>query len=662
MAIKKNFEFIGNASNIADLYNDALSHSGELSESLCPSFHELDQLSDRYTQRQIIGSGAQKEVFKCLDQATQTHVAYAQLRPEFGPEAFEPFINEARVTSQLQHPNIIKVFDIGLDSNQRPYFTMGLKAGSCLSYTPSSTLRSKLIDFCKVCDAIAYAHSKNILHLDLKPENIQTDEYGEVLVCDWGISQRITSSGKTRPLDYSKVLELLDIEEKQEIKGSLGYMPPEQLDSSQPLDVTSDIYALGSILCYLLTGSPVHTGNKEDIIQSTKQLRVDVLRLHLKKHKIASSLQEVILKCVTTRPDERYQSVRKLKDDVMSFSSGFPTSQDQKSFWKRSKLFLRRHPSYSLLTVAIFFLLNAVLFISNQRNRELERANLKIAQETLEAEKSKDIANYFKSLSMSEGSESSKRVLDDIYHRISNLRQYDAVQEVDRMRLILATIPVDDSNKTRHSRMSFFLDFVTLNFAALRSTQYQSLNDPIISNICNSIPQEYFHFSREGNKTINFDELVNLLTYWKKSKSVPFLNSIIYYDYYSRVNYEGYSELIKLALPEGISLSYDASKRHATLSHPDTAQINSREGTQTLYPLINTKSLDINFQPIFLTSKLSGSSVQHLDLEKSKEIVLDEYVRLDNLKLLIVSDERHPDNYQIKKYILSSHDYTIIRR
>ena len=167
----------------------------------------------------------------------------------------------------LQHPNIVPLYDIGLNEHGQPYFTMKLIQGRTLrdileelkngneKDLKDYSLPERIDIFLKICDALAYAHSRGIAHLDLKPDNITVSTYGDVVVCDWGLAAII---GKNEEIDQA-LTESLDYYSKRyytltgEIKGTPGYMSPEQAKGgNETKDERSDIYALGSILYELL--------------------------------------------------------------------------------------------------------------------------------------------------------------------------------------------------------------------------------------------------------------------------------------------------------------------------------------------------------------------------------------------------------------------------
>ena len=169
------------------LFDEAFKEIDSAAES--PLYDQLCSLEDRYGQPELIAVGGMKRILKVLDRHGNRHVAMARLHEDASDLLFDPFIREARLTALLEHPNIISVHDVGVDKEGQPYFTMDLKVGDGLDVVLQESLAgeglplSERLDiFLKVCDAITYAHSRDVIHLDLKPANIQVGHYGEVLV------------------------------------------------------------------------------------------------------------------------------------------------------------------------------------------------------------------------------------------------------------------------------------------------------------------------------------------------------------------------------------------------------------------------------------------------------------------------------------------------
>lgn len=166
-------------------------------EESFPISEELQNSRDRYSDTETIGKGGMKEILSSKDKVTSRNVARAKLHKSDDPEFIELFFKEARLTAHLEHPNIMPLYDMGYDDSGEPYFTMKLIDGQNLAeliktrQATENNYRELMDIFLKVCNGISYAHSKNIIHLDLKPENIYLGKFGEVVVCDWGVAKYV---------------------------------------------------------------------------------------------------------------------------------------------------------------------------------------------------------------------------------------------------------------------------------------------------------------------------------------------------------------------------------------------------------------------------------------------------------------------------------------
>ena len=229
-------------------------------------YRSISKVDSRYGDPEIAGSGAMKNIIRTEDKVSGRLIAKAVLKNPDDEQAVESFLREARITALLQHPNIVPLYDMGIDDDKQPFFTMKLVRGQSLKEILDELKAGKLADeyplskridiFLKVCDAMAYAHSEGIAHLDLKPDNIRVSEYGDVIVCDWGLAAIIGSNDKIE----APLRESIDYYSKRyytlcgEIKGTPGYMAPEQAKGGDEVkDERTDIFALGSILYELLT-------------------------------------------------------------------------------------------------------------------------------------------------------------------------------------------------------------------------------------------------------------------------------------------------------------------------------------------------------------------------------------------------------------------------
>ena len=205
----------------------------------------------------------------------ERHVAVKIISPRLAndPSALQRFADEARITAQLDHPNIVPVHKLGHAPNETPCLAMKLVQGRTLlahlrTLPPPpwshATLDEVLEIFQKVCDAVAFAHSKGVVHRDLKPENIMVGSFGQVYVMDWGIAVRCQRGDDGR---------LHPIEAKKGLRGTLAYMAPEQARRGVAgVDERADVYGLGAVLYEFLTGRPPFEprGVLEDVVRITR--------------------------------------------------------------------------------------------------------------------------------------------------------------------------------------------------------------------------------------------------------------------------------------------------------------------------------------------------------------------------------------------------------
>lgn len=351
---------------------------------------ELASLNERYVVTNKIAEGGSKKIVKVMDSATRRHVAMAVLKDNESEEAVEEFLREARLTAFLQHPNIMPVYDIGVNAVNQPYFTMKLIKGgfnlaslikSTDKFSDFKTLSSRLETFLKICDGVAYAHSRGILHLDLKPENIQLDDFGQVLVCDWGLArftkgfdtETVTGTGNLHSMDF------LNITLKGMVRGTPGFMAPEQATTKKlEKNERTDIYSLGALLYYLLCfESPLKSGELGEMLADTVRGNIRPLKEWKKTLDIPDALIKVCQKSMHVTPEKRYSSVVDLMRDVRAYMGGYATSAEQAGFFTQLSLFYRRNKLILNLILIFFFSIVSIVSFSLLQMRESEQKALK---------------------------------------------------------------------------------------------------------------------------------------------------------------------------------------------------------------------------------------------------------------------------------------------
>ncbi len=283
----------------------------------------------KYERKTLHAEGGMGQIWRGLDPDLDRVIALKILRPDRvnDQQLRERFLQEARIMGRLSHPGIPPVHVLSQDERGTPYYAMKFIEGRTLeeaiaAYHQRPTplaFRSLMRHFGNVCQTIAFAHSRAILHRDLKPRNIMIGDFGETFVLDWGLAKQVNPVGDTPPPQGLRGTDQ-GLTQVGQILGTPDYIPPERLTGS-PAGPLTDLYALGVILYEILAGRPPYQGNNtlEILLQATKgqitppsQLRGDV---------VPRKLEEICLKATALRPSDRYQSAAELTRAVEDWLS-----------------------------------------------------------------------------------------------------------------------------------------------------------------------------------------------------------------------------------------------------------------------------------------------------------------------------------------------------
>jgi len=376
---------------------------------------DLGSISERYTDFEIISVGGMKEIYRIHDNVTDRYLVYARLKGKPTFEEEEAFLREARITANLEHPNIIPLHDIGIDDKERPFFIMKLIDGQNLSelikglrkgskgYKQYYDLHNLIEMFLKIGDAVSYAHSKGILHLDLKPANIQVGKFGDVIVCDWGLAKIVYEDCQEEFL-YKDSLDKSNLELTLKGRGTPGYMPPEQFIADDPVDKRSDIYALGGVLYNILTWhKPLEEETIARVKRRTLEGRIVLPSLRSPKRIIPASLEAICLKAMEVKPDDRYQTVESMIEDVQAYLRGFAPKAEKASFITQALLLYKRNKKVITVILAsvLIIVFSTIYFIQQLKLRErmaeiakVKAIKAKEASEKAEKKAKENFINY----------------------------------------------------------------------------------------------------------------------------------------------------------------------------------------------------------------------------------------------------------------------------
>jgi serine/threonine protein kinase len=385
----------------------------------------------KYRVITTIAQGGMGVVMQARDLRIRRTVAMKVMKSssQFSRESVLRFIDEAQLTGQLEHPNIVPVYELGIDPHGETFYTMKFVKGITLDDVIRGlrTGKPKIIAkyplamlvtiFQKICDAVAFAHSKGVVHRDLKPENVMIGSYGEVLVMDWGLAKNLTTvhrSSAPSPPDSSKNAAVRETAAADGrgfqtmngvIVGTPPYISPEQARGElDRIDTRSDIYVLGEILYSILTLRPPVTGeNVHDVVEKilssqipsplsfnnphkTSRGRIsktphdgEIGLIHCPGRRIPEGLSAVAMKAMNTDAEGRYQAVVEMQADITAWQGGFATKAERAGMGTHLRLFVGRHKAEVALLGFVFLIFNVVILgliyqLAQERNLAQESA------------------------------------------------------------------------------------------------------------------------------------------------------------------------------------------------------------------------------------------------------------------------------------------------
>ncbi len=627
--------------NLDDLYYEARA-SLDYSENSV-EIEEILKKDKKFRFIAEIGSGGMKTIYRVYDEHLRREVALATLNSYHSQKLYGNFVHEAWITAQLDHPNIIKIHELGLDDQNRPFFTMDLKNGQSLEQIVATHEKSEtelLYIFQRICDAINYAHSKNIIHLDLKPENIQIDEYGQVVVCDWGLSKMVANKTNVVNDEFYNFLNTAELmlttsNENTGGRGTPGFMAPEQLHYGHKKDPKTDVYGLGCLLYFMLTSKKI----------SPK----------LERSTIPRSLLAVIKKSVEEFPENRYASVADLQSDLSQYLLGFSPKAEKTSIFKELFLLFRRNIVVSSLLFISTLLIASFLFVFSMKlnkshNEEIiaknrAKKNLLIAEESIE--KMEQAIALYKAEKVN-----SEALLDNYESAFYAPKSYWEVQKyfenppqqlelfISKLDVILQRSP-NDPRALQDKGFYLFLQqdydqaYITLGKSTL--PRYTFIRELIDTLQLKTAPHQ------------SLQTMESIIDYFIKENKLgghrkATISQLISYDYYQRKNKQEYAPVL-----EKLLILFNPNWKDRTFHYNPTTQTLNLKGKglnrialieyfddSSFLRFLPVKRLDLSYTDFHYNAELSTLKIEYLDISYTNSRNLESIRRIPQIKKLVI--------------------------
>ncbi len=310
-------------------------------------------IKERYEIVEILGEGGMAFVYKARDKQLQRDVAIKTLKPNYvNQEKFvDRFRREAQTAANLNHPNIVQIFDWGIEDE--PYFVMEYIEGNTLTSIISGNRTVGLNDILyigsQVANGLKEAHKRGLVHRDIKPGNIMITPDGKVKVTDFGI--------------VSLQNEESDITKTGAVLGTASYISPEQAQG-KPVSFESDLYSLGTVLYELIAGKPPFTGDSP-IATATKHLTDKPEKLSIYRKDIPKALENAILKLLEKRPSDRFKSAEDLRALLLQQRKQIQINQTQENLVDLTNPKIKFRFTLPALIVSVALVFGTVWALSN---------------------------------------------------------------------------------------------------------------------------------------------------------------------------------------------------------------------------------------------------------------------------------------------------------
>lgn len=365
--------------------------------------------SKRFKILRSHAKGGLGEVSIATDTELNRQVAVKQIQQPFDGQADSRhrFLAEAEITGKLEHPGIVPVYSLGCDDQGRPFYAMRFIRGDSLkealqtlhhktpdrdSQSDRFRLRQLIGRLVDVCNAIHYAHSRGILHRDLKPGNIMLGRYGETLVVDWGLAKPIGKS-KLDPDQIDPFAEETLVPRSGDgstetrmgsVVGTLAYMSPEQADGRiDSLGPWSDVYGLGATLFSILTGKqPIKKSDQSAMLRDISQGKIIPIDSNTRHRDPA--IEAICLKAMSLSIGERYRSAGEFAEDLERWLANEPVAAFQEPLRLKAFRWIKKHRTFCTTAVSLIFVtaigMGIAASLLSAKNNQLEVKQQQLAK------------------------------------------------------------------------------------------------------------------------------------------------------------------------------------------------------------------------------------------------------------------------------------------
>ncbi len=374
----------------------------------------------RYELQGELSRGGMGAILKVTDRALRRSLAMKVVLDRGAPQgaatptpvdpgALARFLDEAQVTGQLEHPGVVPVHELGVDADGRAYFTMRLVRGRDLETIfglvhaqAEGWNRTRALGVLqKVCETMAFAHDRGVIHRDLKPPNVMIGEYGEVYVMDWGLA-KLLGEQAARPDVEAVAPDAAEYGAKDayatlqgDILGTPAYMPPEQARGDiEALDRRSDVYSVGAMLYALLAGTAPYMPSRamvekfgRKVLPPASQIVVAVLAgppqpIRAHADDVPPELEAICDKAMARDPAERYADMTGFAEDLRAYLEGRVVKAHRTGAWIEFKKWVQRNRGLAASIAAAIVLallgLGATSYTEMLRRAEAEDARARI--------------------------------------------------------------------------------------------------------------------------------------------------------------------------------------------------------------------------------------------------------------------------------------------